>query len=327
MLGSYSGAELTHMFRWLDWYWAKRRLALQPIEAVPPAVKVRVEKHTAKAEDFPPNTDPYAQMAALWDPYASWCAPHYDQFLAAAERYYGLPIRSVLDLACGTGVVSRQVAQRGGSVVGIDSNPAMLDQARRRTSECNVRYMQADFRNFRLDESFDATVCGGDSLNYVETPEELAQVFDCVRRHLRPGGVFVFDAFDDRFFTIWAGFKRIGQVEGRAFEVYSFYDRERGVSEARVVVGDAVERHRRIPLEEEDVNRAAKEVGMAVAEHFSPNTFLLLKRPLVRQFYVLQTSGAAVPVRPSWWARWAFWRSLPDGTSTRPALPPVTSLA
>jgi SAM-dependent methyltransferase len=285
-------------------------LALQSTGSLPQQVTSVVEKNTAKAEDFPPNSGPYAQLAALWDPYTAWCALRYDRFLAAAECYYGFTIQSVLDLACGTGLVSRQVARHGRSVVGLDCNFAMLQQARRLTSECNVCYVQADFRNFHLDQTFDTALCAGDSLNYVETQDELAQVFGCVRRHLRPGGIFVFDTLDDRFFSIWAGFKRVANVDGQSFVLYSFYNRDEGISESRVVVGDAVERHRRIPLEEADIRLAARNAGLNMAEHFSANNFLLLHRPLVRQFYVLQAPDLASA--PSWWSRWAFWQSRLD---------------
>ena len=72
-----------------------------------------------------------------------------------------------------------------------------------------------------------------------------------------------------------------------SFEVYYFYDAEARVSESRVVLGDKIERHRRIPLEREDVRRAAAATGLEIAEDFSLNRYFLVLS-YVRRFYVLR---------------------------------------
>jgi 2-polyprenyl-3-methyl-5-hydroxy-6-metoxy-1,4-benzoquinol methylase len=56
----------------------------------------------------------------------------------ALGRYYGVPANLVLDLACGAGLLSRQLAARVNMVVGLDANELMLDQAGRLTNEANV---------------------------------------------------------------------------------------------------------------------------------------------------------------------------------------------
>jgi SAM-dependent methyltransferase len=275
------------MFQGLRWHLAKLQLStgrgLRPRQ-----VKIRQRKHAAKEEDFLPNTASYCLLAAYWDEYATWLVPRYGRFLSAARKYYGLPIRSVLDLACGTGLLSRQIAQRVEMVTGLDMSSAMLREARTFTEASNVNYVQADFRAFSLDATFDAAVCGGDSLNYVEAPGELADVFCCVRQQLSPGGLFIFDVLDDRAFRKLARAKTVVDVSGERFEVYYFYDADKRVSESRAVFGSAVEAHKRIPLEKADVRRAAEEAGLSVTEHFSSNTYLPLNLSLVRQFYVLR---------------------------------------
>jgi SAM-dependent methyltransferase len=256
---------------------------------------VRYRRHRAKAEHFPPNADPYGPLAVLYNEYARWFVPRYGRFLAAAGRYYGLSVRSVLDLACGTGLVSRQAARRAELVVGLDISDTMLREARSHTPDKNVRYVREDFRAFCLGETFDAAVCGTDALNYLGNLEELASVFRCVGQHLRPGGLFAFDTLDRRFFLHGAGKKAVVEVNGERFEWYEFYDSASRVSEARVVFQGVVERHRRIPIEPEDVSRAASEARLEVAEHFSAKTYLFpfpIMYPLyfypVRQFYLLR---------------------------------------
>ncbi len=282
------------MLRGLRWYWAKRRLA-RPGRLVRPAAvsEFRYERHTFCLEDFPPNTDAYGQLADLWDAYSAWFVPRYGTFLAAAGRYYGVPVRSVLDLACGTGLLTRQVAKRAESVVGLDVNDAMLAQARLRTSASNVRYLHGDFRSFSLGETFDVILCGSNSLNYVQTRAELVDVFACVQRHLRPGGLFVFDTVDDRYCHQVTGLRTVAVVDGQRFEVYTFYDPQTRVSESRLVMGKSVERHRRIPIAAGDVGKAVAGSGLTLTEHFSANTFRWRELPQVGQFFVLRLTKPA----------------------------------
>src|SRR5262249_36866272 len=151
-----------------------------------------------KVEEFPPDTEEYGRLAAFWDEYGSTFVPAYGRFLAAVAAFHDFPVRRVLDLACGTGLLTRQAAAHADAVTGLDRSEAMLRVARARTGGGKVRYVRGDFRDFSLPETFDAAVCGSDSLNYLHEPGELADVFGCVSRHLAPGGFFIFDVLDHR---------------------------------------------------------------------------------------------------------------------------------
>jgi hypothetical protein len=70
-------------------------------------------------------------------------------------------------------------------------------------------------------------------------------------------------------------------VDGERFEIYSFYDPADRESECRVVIGGSVERHRRIPIDESDVECAARKSGLGVIEHFAPKVG-------IQHFYVLR---------------------------------------
>jgi SAM-dependent methyltransferase len=279
------------MFDRLLWHLAKKRFAAPLVRVCPRSVTVSRVMQQAKVEDFTPNTDPYGRLASCWDEYAGWFVPGYGRFLDAAGRHYQLPVRRVLDLACGTGLLTRQVAARAETVVGLDASWPMLRKAAVQTQARNIGYVQGDFRNFRLEESFDAAMCGSDSLNYLETPGELKAVFGCVGRCLRPGGIFVFDALDEGYFLASMRFKYVVRVRQERFDMYEFYDEKEKVSETRVVFKDAVERHRRIPIGKDHVFRAADEAGLAVAEHFTSLSVRLRKRAYCRPFYLLRKPG------------------------------------
>jgi 2-polyprenyl-3-methyl-5-hydroxy-6-metoxy-1,4-benzoquinol methylase len=243
-----------------------------------------------KIGDLPYNTEAYARLASLWNQYAVWFVPDYAQFLLAAEKHFGLDIRRILDLACGTGLITRRLARQAESVVGLDVSEAMLQEARRLTTESNIRYKHGDFRAFGLDETFDAIVCGSDSLNYVEIHWELVDVFRCVERHLRPGGIFTFDVLNQREGRRSAGTKTVVDMAGEQFEIIFCYDPIEQVSEDRAVLEGAIERHRRISIEEEDVRGAADRSGLEVVERFSAyGRGLLWLLPYAwKQFYVLR---------------------------------------
>jgi SAM-dependent methyltransferase len=278
------------MFLWLNWHIAKRRLAALP--ATWPAHVVKYERHRRRVEDFPPDARVYSRLAEMWNAFAAG-SPHYAPFLMVAGKRYGRPIRRVLDLACGTGLLARRLAQRVEAVVGLDASADMLCEARSRNKDGNIRYVCGDFRAFHLGESFDAIVCGGDSLNYVASPEELPAVFHCVRRHLSPGGLFAFDTVDHKACLALGGMKLIAEVNGERFAVYHFYDPEKRASEDRAVFYDAIEPHKRIPIEYDDVRSAAADADLEILDYFSTPRWpgLFSSYYYVRYFYVLRNRG------------------------------------
>jgi demethylmenaquinone methyltransferase/2-methoxy-6-polyprenyl-1,4-benzoquinol methylase len=92
-----------------------------------------------------------------------------------------------VDLACGTGDVTRRLANRfsGGTVIGIDLTQAMLDRARRTTPQGNVRYARADMAATGLADGAVDIVTGAYALR---NAPELASAAAEVARILRPGG-------------------------------------------------------------------------------------------------------------------------------------------
>ena len=99
---------------------------------------------------------------------------------------------TVLELACGTGRVSIRLAQSGVFVVGLDFSPEMLAVAREKSvNNGNVRWVEADMRSFKLDESFDLILIPSHSFQNLNTPEDQAACLECAMQHLEPGGLLV----------------------------------------------------------------------------------------------------------------------------------------
>ncbi len=131
-------------------------------------------------------------------------APVYDEFnrgylherwtgrlLGKAEEA-GMGGKRLLDVACGTGLSSVSMLDRGWTVTGCDISPAMLELARERIGE-RVDLIEADMRELPDLGEFDLIWAINDPLNYLLSTEELEATFDGMRRNLAADGVALFD--------------------------------------------------------------------------------------------------------------------------------------
>ncbi len=283
--------------RMLRMLWARVRLAAPSMlggrfRRLPCARITRsLQQRLAKPERV---LRPYERLAAVYHELGRPVCPGYVPFLRTLASAQGNSLESVLELACGAGTLTTQLASIATRVVGIDLSPEMLCEARRRCrGQANVRLTEGDFRNFDEREQFDAVVCASDSLNYLRTPMELGQVFACIGRHLRPRGVLVFDALDDRGFRLYSGRVMRVRAENTEVEMVFRYDAKTRVAESVAIFGGEIEIHRRIPIELGDVVRATAGTQLRLRDHFSMVWLGLLRKGGIRNFYVLQTEGGA----------------------------------
>jgi len=105
----------------------------------------------------------------------------------------------ILDLCCGPGRVARYLSDGGYSVTGVDSSPRMLRLASQNAPSCEL--VEADARTFELGRTFQGCVCLSASVNQFMVLAELGKVFERVRSHLVPGGLFLFDMNIERTFA------------------------------------------------------------------------------------------------------------------------------
>ena len=126
----------------------------------------------------------------------------YDQWADYLEKHFqkrGLPGKTVLDLACGTGSLTVELANRGYEMIGVDLSPDMLGEASEKAmDEVGEDQIPPIFLCQSMDKldlygTIDACVCCLDSINYVTDPKKLKKAFERVHLFLMPGGLFVFD--------------------------------------------------------------------------------------------------------------------------------------
>lgn len=138
----------------------------------------------------------FGPLAAHYDelmhavPYEDWA-----DYVRVLWSFAGHSPRRVLDCACGTGNLTFELAKLGLDVVGVDLAPEMIRVAREKSYIIGVpaRFEVGDLGDFDLGETFDSASCLYDSLNYIVDPDHLKRAFECIGKHLEPGGVFVFD--------------------------------------------------------------------------------------------------------------------------------------
>lgn len=140
--------------------------------------------------------DAYTSFASVYDlfmdnvPYEQWCS-----YLVSLLKEYQIEDGLVLDLGCGTGSLTEQLAQKGYDMIGVDNSSEMLEIAMSKKAESglDILYLMQDMRDFELYGTVKAVVSICDSINYILSEEELTRVFQLVNNYLDPGGIFIFD--------------------------------------------------------------------------------------------------------------------------------------
>jgi len=115
-----------------------------------------------------------------------------DYYIKIFEKYNVNP-KIVLDLACGTGTITKLMAQRGYDMIGLDLSVSMLDEAKSKSEGLDILYINQDMTDFELYGTVGAIVSSLDAVNHVVEKEDLARCFKLVNNYLDPMGLFIFD--------------------------------------------------------------------------------------------------------------------------------------
>lgn len=125
----------------------------------------------------------------------AWNPSHYDRAGAFVPKLAAdlvdllapRPAERVLDLGCGTGDLTRQIAERGASVLGLDASSEMVSEAERKHAAAGIEFRVGDGQELRFEAEFDA-VFSNATLHWMPRADDVAQG---VLRALKPGGRFV----------------------------------------------------------------------------------------------------------------------------------------
>ncbi|MFJ7971262.1 class I SAM-dependent DNA methyltransferase [Psychrobacillus sp. NPDC096389] len=136
----------------------------------------------------------YDRFAFIYDSLMSDIA--YDKYAKWVQA--SAPVSSgkrLVDIGCGTGVLSVQFAKAGYDVIGVDLSESMLTIAQSRSLEQGVDISFICQSMSELDglDEIDVAVIAIDSINYLETFEEVKQTLKLVFESLTPNGQLFFD--------------------------------------------------------------------------------------------------------------------------------------
>ena len=135
-------------------------------------------------------------------------------FIDSLIKKYGVGnIRTILDMGCGTGGHALLLVEKGYSVTGIDRSESMLSIAKEKAKKRKipVEFLKADIRNFNLNEKFDIIISMFAVMGYQTTNEDVEKALLSAYKHLKPGGLFIFD--------VWFGPAVLSQKPGDRIKI------------------------------------------------------------------------------------------------------------
>jgi len=119
---------------------------------------------------------PYGQIADLID---------------SKIKKYDIKNNIVLDLACGTGTLTKELSEKGYEMIGTDASAEMLQKAQEKNP--GVLFLNQPMEEFELYGTVGVIVCSLDSVNYLADDESLYETFRLCNNYLEPDGLLIFD--------------------------------------------------------------------------------------------------------------------------------------
>ncbi len=229
---------------------------------------------------------PFEQFARHYDAFMNRYVdyPDWVNYVEKVFRKLRRKPETVLDVACGTGIPTVLLARRGYRVVGVDRSPEMLAVLESKRGDLPIETVRADITDFEIPEPADAAISLYDSINYLLEEDEMERCFACVRRALKPGGLFAFDMNTLYGLAEFWGNQTMPRKVGDVHSIWqNSYDPDTRISTLHLTfweepAGSAPvkyeEVHRERAYERKEVRRALTAAGFKRADFYSHGGFL-----------------------------------------------------
>ena len=247
--------------------------------------------------------DAYTSFAQVYDlfmdnvPYDQWC-----RYITELLREYGIQDGLVLELGCGTGVLTRKLAAKGYDMIGVDYSEDMLEIAMDHRQEGeDILYLLQDMREFELYGTVRAAVSICDSMNYIVEYQDLVQVMKLVNNYLDPGGIFIFDLNTPYKYEEILGENTFAENRPEGSFIWeNYYDGETGINEYDLtlfvreeegIYRKFEETHYQRAYELEQVLRAIKEAGLEFVAAYDAGTHKPVQQDSQRIYVIAREKG------------------------------------
>ncbi len=191
---------------------------------------------------------PQIEDQPIYDAFAGYYDP--SDIDRAAEIAFYLSLiregdRALLELACGTGIITTRLADRilarhgaAARIAGLDVSEEMLKIARAR--DPRVEWIVGDMRAPSVAGGFDIVICAFNTLQQILSDAELVETFRAVRNLLNPGGFFVFDIFRPDFESLnaWPAEQRLRSFSDNEGHLVELWESGRYDPSARILFED-----------------------------------------------------------------------------------------
>jgi SAM-dependent methyltransferase len=159
-----------------------------------------------RAMPIPEFTDP--RLVVIYDAVNSYePGTQPDFYLEVAGE---VSAETVIDLGCGTGIITLEFARRGYRMIGVDPSPVMLEAARQKAGAAGVQWLQGGAGQLGTP-SADLAIMSGHVAQFILKDAEWLESLAEVKEALKPGGYLAFESRDPRAreWKRWTGRKRI----------------------------------------------------------------------------------------------------------------------
>ncbi len=147
----------------------------------------------------------------------------------------------VLDLACGTGAMTLELAKRGYDMTGVDYSFEMLNIARSRAEDAGLAdkmlWLCQDMIDFELYGTVDVVVSCLDSINHITNAKDLSKCLYLIHNYLVPNGLFIFDVNGKyKFENIYADNSYVMEEDGTFCIWQNYYNRKNKICDFYITV-------------------------------------------------------------------------------------------
>ena len=136
----------------------------------------------------------YTEFAEVYHLMYQGLIDYDEEFVYYQKILAGFKVKSLLEVACGTGQLGRRLVEAGYTYQGLDMSAEMLNFAKELLPQ--GLFHQQDMRYIQLADTFDAVLSTARSVSYLLKNTDSLSTFQHIKKVLKPGGILVFDFID-----------------------------------------------------------------------------------------------------------------------------------